>query len=252
MHQWPLGRLLFFKYTLFSVGAVISVKKYNPVSPFPEFYDTWELISQDKTKIGWICGACIREPWKGLWVPYRLEGMLELWRLDKQIGLDICGFSSAGKETNQSHLLPGFLNVFPTGVTVILGAWCYQLSFTDGWTWWDSERCDDLGHPLTVRAKIWTQASWLQVCGPSTALQLLPEPLSWVIQAKQASFLLFEGGKCLVGTDWLTEVDCSLWFISPGHPPNLCFLLCRHRSEAFWPYINSLCDPGWIIFLSGL
>lgn len=178
--------------------------------------------------------------------------MLELWRLDKQIGLDICGFSSAGKETNQSHLLPGFLNVFPTGVTVILGAWCYQLSFTDGWTWWDSERCDDLGHPLTVRAKIWTQASWLQVCGPSTALQLLPEPLSWVIQAKQASFLLFEGGKCLVGTDWLTEVDCSLWFISPGHPPNLCFLLCRHRSEAFWPYINSLCDPGWIIFLSGL
>lgn len=157
MHQWPLRRLLFFKHTLFSVGAVIFVKKYNPVSPFPEFYDTWGLISQDKTKIGWICGACIREPWKGLWVPYRLEGMLELWRLDKQIGLDICGFSSAGKETNQSHLLPG------SSMSSLLGS---------RWSW---ER-DVISSPLQMDERDETQRgamTWviLYLSGPKFELR---------------------------------------------------------------------------------
>ena len=180
-------------------GAVISAKKYNPVSPFPEFYDTWGLISQDETKIGWICGACIREPWKDLWVPYRLEGMLELWRLDKQIGLDICGFSSAGKETIQSHLWIWISLWLDYSLSSLLGSrWSWERDVITSRLQMGERDETQRGRMswvilLTVRAKIWTQASWLQVCGPSTALQLFPEPLSWVIQVKQPASCYLRG-----------------------------------------------------------
>lgn len=83
MRRWPLGRLLRFKYMLFSVWGCPVFKRYSPVAPCPEFYGTWGLgLSQDLDKIG-VGVWCLRQGVLKGPVPQRT---LSLRRLDKQTG----------------------------------------------------------------------------------------------------------------------------------------------------------------------
>lgn len=60
-------------------------------------------------------------------------------------------------------------------------------------------------------------------------LQLLPEPLSWIVQAKQAGFLIFGGEKGLVGTHLLRLAVPSESFYQVTPQPSISF--CRDTDQ---------------------
>lgn len=131
------------------------------------------------------------------------------------------------------------------------GSMMLSSPFAGGWTRWDSGRWNELSRVtinsqrLDLNSGLLTSYLWSFHCPPAA---------SWVPfldHSSQTSWLpaIWWGNR--FSMDWLIEVGCSLWFISPGHTLALHFLLQRHRSEAFWLCINSPCDCGWIISLSG-
>lgn len=167
-----------------------------------------------RSRLRWVGSAFIKEPWKDLWVSWRWKLWLWLWHSDKQLSwTSVVSVRQEGGHVESP--LASITQCLPYPCHGDPGSMMLSAPLTDGWTRWDSGRWSDLPRDtINSQVRIWTQAFWLQVCGPSTILQLLPEPLSWIIQTKQAGFLLFEGK--VFHADWLIEVGCPLWFILSG------------------------------------